>query len=207
MKNSGIKLIIFDFNGVLAYGNYHTLANWLAKKYHRKEKEIYRILYHKWFNQAAEGKITEKYFFEQAFKELGFPLNWKVARKKYMDAVIPNKPLINYLVKLQGEGFKILILSKNVPSQFNEGIKNCGIKKHFKNVVNTFNLNLPKASKETMLYILKKYKVRPKEVIFVDDQDFNLTEAAKLGINTTVYKNLAQLKKRFKNLLRSNRHE
>ena len=201
MKNPGIKLIIFDFNGVLAYGNYHTLANWLAKKYRQKETKIYQILYHKWFNQAAEGKITERYFFEQAFKELGFPLNWRIARKKYMDAVTPNTPLINYLVKLQKEGCKILVLSKNVPSQFNEGIKKCGIKKHFKDVINTFNLNLPKASKATMLYILKRYKVGPKEVVFVDDQDFNLIEAGKLGINTVVYTNLAQLKKKFKNWL------
>lgn len=78
MKNK-IKLLIVDFNGVLAFGNYHTLCNWLAKKYHRKEKEIYKILYHKWFNRAAEGKISEKTFFESALKELGFSLSWRQA--------------------------------------------------------------------------------------------------------------------------------
>lgn len=200
MKNSKIKLIIADFNGVLAYGNYHTLAGWLAKKFHRKEKEIYKILYHKWFNLAAEGKITEKVFFEKALAELGFPLNWKDVRKKYLSAVIPNKPLINYLFMLQKQGFKVLILSKNIPSQFNEGIERCGIKKYFKDRINTYNLNLPKASKKTMLYVLKKYGISPGEAVFIDDQDFNLVEAKKLGINTYVYKNLPQLKNSFQRL-------
>lgn len=200
-KNGRIKLIVVDFNGVLAYGNYHTLANWLARKYHRKEKDIYQILYHKWFNQAAEGKISEKAFFEGAFKELGFGLSWREARRKYIDAVLPNKPLIHYLSVLQRKGIKILVLSKNVPSQFRDGIRICGIKRHFRNVLNTFDLGLPKAAKRTVLYVLKRYKVRPNECVFTDDQDFNLVEPRKLGVHTILYKNTAELKREVGELL------
>jgi len=201
MGTDRIKLLIIDFNGVLAYGNYHTLAGWLARKYHREEKEIYQILYHKWFNKAAEGLISEKSFFEKALNELGFPLTWQAARKKYMSAVIPNKLLVRYLVGVQKSGVKILILSKNVPSQFREGVKICGLRKHFRNILNTFDLGLPKANRQTMLYIMKKFKVEAGDCVFIDDQDFNLVKARKLGIHTIVYKNFPQLKKELMKLI------
>ena len=140
-----------------------------CEKIPSEKKDIYKILYHKWFNQAAEGKISEKTFFEKALTELGFDLPWREARKKHMEAVLPNRPLISYLAGFQKKRVKVLILSKNVPSQFHEGIKACGIRKHFKNVLNTFNLGMPKAQKRTMVYILKRFKMRADETVFTDD--------------------------------------
>lgn len=198
---SSIKLIIIDFNGVIVFGNYVVLAKWLAKKYHKKQKHIYNILYHKWFNLAAEGKITEKEFFENALKELGFPLSWRVARSQYMSAVKTNKPLIKYLIDLQKNGYKILILSKNVPSQFNEGVKISGIRKYFKNLINTYDLGLPKASRKTIKLVLKKFRVKPEEAVYVDDQDFNLVEAKKLGVKTIYYKSFRALQIKLNQIL------
>ena len=188
------KLIIIDFNGVIVSGNYIVLTKWLAKKYHQKENYIYEILYHKWFNLAAEGKITEKAFFVNALKELGFPLSWQAARKQFMSAIKPNKLLIKYLVDLKNRGYTIVILSKNVPSQFNEGVKISGVRKHFKNLINTFDLDLPKASKKTIRLVLKKFQAKAAESVYIDDQDFNLVEAKKLGVKTLVYKNYRKLR-------------
>lgn len=202
MKTKKIKLIIVDFNGVLSYGNYHNLCNWLAKKYHKKEKDIYKILYHKWFNQAAEGKISERDFFENALRELNFPLTWREARKGYLLAILPNKPLINYLFNLRRSGYKVLVLSKNVPSQFNEGVEICKLKKYFKDIINTYDLHLPKASKETVHFILKKYGLKAKECIFIDDQDFNLVASKKLGMHTILYKNPAQMRRAVEKIIR-----
>lgn len=193
---------MIDFNGVLVYGNYHTLANWLAKKFHKKEKDIYKILYHKWFNQAAEGFISEKEFFENALKELKFPLTWQQARQKYISAVKANRPLIKYARELQKKGYKILVLSKNVPSQFRDGVRISGIRKYFKHLINTYDLGLPKASKKTMQLVLRRFKVTGTEVIYTDDQDFNFVEANKLGVKTIVYKNFPDFKKKIDKYLR-----
>ena len=86
------------------------------------------------------------------------------------------------------------MLSKNTPGQFKETIKQFKIRNTFKNLINTYDLKLPKASVKTIRFVLKKFKVRPEEVIMIDDQAFNLVEPKKLGVKTILYKNFGKMK-------------
>src|SRR3989304_4932422 len=54
-----------------------------------------------------------------------------------------------------------------------------GLRKYFKHITNTFDLGLPKSSKKTILWVMKEFKVKPDEIVFCDDQAFNLVEAKK----------------------------
>ncbi|KKQ28174.1 MAG: hypothetical protein US42_C0001G0025 [Candidatus Magasanikbacteria bacterium GW2011_GWC2_37_14] len=90
-----------------------------------------------------------------------------------------------------------MLLSKNTRPQFKD-INNIfpELKKIFgKNIINTWELKLPKASKVTMLYLFNRYKVKANEVMMVDDQLINMAEAKKLGVKTVLYKELGELKR------------
>jgi HAD superfamily hydrolase (TIGR01509 family) len=190
------KLIIVDLYGVMTTGNYHNICAWLAKKYHRTERDVYKIVYHKYFNLAALGKITEKESFEKALQDLGMTENWREIRARHLEYLLLNKQVFAYVLGLQKQGFKILLLSKNVPSQFRDIVSKYKLRKYFKNIINTYDLGLPKASKETINFVLKKFKVKPQEIIYIDDQDFNLPIAKKLGVKTILYKNFSETKKK-----------
>ena len=190
-----IKLIIVDLYGVVSKGSYWDTTFWLAKKFGLQPRDIYKILYHKYFNQAALGKISEKTFFTKALKDLKINLNWKIVREKHLSFQKPNRQVIKLCKNLQTQGYTVLLLSKNIPSHFNHTKKTFGLNKIFKHIYNTFDLKLPKASKKTVVWVLKKFKIKPEEIIFIDDQDFNLVEAKKMGVNTTHYKNFLQLKR------------
>lgn len=198
-----IKLIIFDFYGVIIKGSYKDTVKWLAKKYKRNWEDIYKILYHKYFNQAAEGKINERQFLLRALKELNLPEKWQAVRAKHISGLILNKPMFDFARKLQKQGLKVLFLSKNTPVQLKMILKKYQIRRFVKNVINTYDLGLPKASPKTMRYVLKKFKVKPEEVVMIDDQDFNLVEPAKMGVKTILYKNNEQAIKEFKKFLNS----
>jgi len=191
-----IKLIIVDLYGVMTTGNYHNICAWLAKKYHRKEKDVYKIVYHKYFNQAAVGDITECKAFVWALRDLNMVEDWRKIRQKHLTYLLLNKQVFNFVLGLQKRGFKILLLSKNVPSQFEDIVKKYQLRKYLKNIINTYDLGLPKASKETIEYVLKKFKVKPQEVVYIDDQDFNLPIARKIGVKTVLYKNFRDTKKK-----------
>ena len=64
-------------------------------------------------------------------------------------------------------------------------------------MINTWELGLPKASRKTINVITKRFKVKPSEIIYIDDQESNLVEARKMGIKTIFYQNFKQFKKEF----------
>ena len=201
MATKKIKLIIVDLFGVMTLGNWHNICKDLAKKYHRPEPEVYRILYHKYFNQAALGKLTLKQFWEKTLRELGFQEDWKRLDKKHLSYQILNRAAFAYFKSLRKQGCQVILLSKNIPPHFNYAVKKYKLDKNFDAVINTYDLGLPKASPKTIRLVLRRFKAKPEEAIMTDDQDFNLTEPAKLGVSTVLFKNNQQAKKEINKLL------
>lgn len=196
-----IKLIIVDFYGVMTRGSYKETCQYLARKYGGKFKDIYKIVYHKYFSMAAVGKIPESKFLQAAMDELGYPMSGSQLLKIHLSFQKLNKPVFRYSLSLQEKGYKILLLSKNTPMQFKTVLKQMNIRKYFRHIINTFDLKLAKDSPKTIHLILKKFKVKPKEVIIIDDQDFNLKAAKKIGMQTILYKNFKQMKKSINKLI------
>ena len=197
------KLIIMDLYGIISLGSYWDVTNWLAKKFSIDPEKIYAVLYHKYFSRAAMGEITERELFKGALSELHIDMDWREARDKHLAFQIPNKLAIKLCQDLQKEGYTMLLLSKNIPAHFTHTKKQFELRKFFKYITNTFDLGLSKASNETMLWVLKKFKVKPQEVIFCDDQAFNLVEAKKIGIKTILYQDFQSFKRKLLKMLSS----
>ncbi len=197
-----IKLIIFDAYGVVLSGGYPNTCKYLAKKFKRDWQEIYKILYTKYFNQAAEKKITQGAAWEKAAKEVDIPLSAKELKKIHYGFMGVNRPVIS-LAKRMSNNYEILLLSKNTRSQFKD-INNLFpiIKTVFgKNRINTWEYDLPKAGKETMDLVLDKFNVLPTEVVISDDQEVNLIAPKEMGMKTILYKNFKQFKKEIEKCL------
>lgn len=200
-RENKIKLIIIDFYGVMTKGSYRDTCRWLAKKYKLDFDYLYDIIYHKYFSRATLGKISESQSFALPIKELGLKETWQELRRKHLSFQALNESVFNLCLKLQKQGYMILLLSKNTPNQFALNLKQMKIRKYFKNIINTFDLSLPKSSVKTIKYVLKKYKVKPAEVIMTDDQDFNLVEPEKIGVKVILYRNFKIFKKRLNEYL------
>jgi FMN phosphatase YigB (HAD superfamily) len=56
-------------------------------------------------------------------------------------------------------------------------------------------LNLPKASKKTINEICRRFKVRPQEILYIDDQQTNLNQPKRMGVETIYYQSFNQLKR------------
>lgn len=189
-----IKLIIIDFHGIISRGDYKNICRWLARRFHLPFDQVYEVFYHKYFSRAAVGEISEAESFRRAIKEMKLDIGWQEVRQKHLDFQILNKSARDYCVRLQKRGFTVLLLSKNTPPQFRYFLKSMDIKRFFQEIINTYDLRLPKASRVTIDYVLRKYKVEPKEVIMADDQEINLIAARKLGVKTIFYRNLRQFR-------------
>ena len=190
-----IKLIIFDAYGAVLSRGYPDTVGVLAKRYKIPEAKLQQVLYQKYFNLAALRKITQKQAWQEAVQELKLPLSWQAVRALHMSLFKVNRPVLRIARNLRKDYITIM-LSKNTRSQFAGTKKKLpAVWRSFDCVMNTWELNLPKASRATISLIAKKFKVKPTEIILIDDQRDNLIAGKAMGVKTIFYRNFKQFKK------------
>jgi len=195
MKKTEIKLIIFDSYGVVLSRGYPGTCRVLAKRFKIPEEKLYEVIYKKYFNLAAERKITQKVAWQLPLQELGLSISWQELRDLHLGLFKANQGVVKIAKKLRKD-YKTLMLSKNTRSQFAATKKKFSkVWQSFSAVINTWELNLPKASKKTILTVAKRFKVKPAEILYADDQKNNLIQAKKIGVKTIFYKNFKQFEK------------
>lgn len=192
MKRPNIKLILFDFNGVVVLGDHKTTSKHFGRIHHTPWKKVHEILYTKYFNLVVENKISEIDAWQKPIKELGWKQDWQAMRQWHLDQQQFNPPALKMIRQLRLEGYPCVILSKNLVQWFEYKEDRLHFRMHFDNAVNTQELRLPKASKETMEWICARFNVRPKEILFIEDQEQNLIVPKKMGVHCIFYKTFQQ---------------
>lgn len=224
MKEKGeIKVIIFDVGGVLQLPK--TLVRLIQdthligvpahcghrnKSIHEYLADKLKIVLDQWFDaidtayaKSIEGKLTEKQVLNIISKNLGinkFKLKkWLV--KAYKHNVSLNKELLKQAKELKKLGYKIAILSDQW--HFSKlALMPKSLTKHFFPIVVSCEVGMRKPNLKIYSLILEKLKLMPSECLFIDNQEWNIRPAKKLGMNTILFKNNKQLfkEKQWKNL-------
>jgi len=195
MKKLDLKLILFDSYGVVLFGGYPDTCRYLGKKFKRDWQELYEVIYKKYFNIAAERKISQQEAWQKSTRELGLDITVSEIKKIHYGFMSVNQKVLSTVKKLQKQ-YKVALLTKNTRSQLADTTKRfSALKATFgKNLLNTWEYGLPKASLQTIRFVCQKYSVKPNEILYIDDQEANLEPAKKLGAKTIFYKNFNQFK-------------
>ncbi|MFH2097524.1 MAG: HAD hydrolase-like protein [bacterium] len=195
MKKNKIKLLIFDGYGVVMASGYPNTCREVSKITGVSAKKIFEVMYKKYFNMAALRKISQVEAWQMTINELKLPITRQKLAKLHMDLLTVRPRDLKFVRSLRKK-YPTLLLSKNTRSQFTDTKKkNPIVWKSFDYIINTWELGLPKASRKTINFIAKRFKIKPSEMLYVDDQEGNLVEAKKMGVTTILYKNHSQFKR------------
>ena len=198
MKQDKIKLVVLDGYGVVFSRGYPDTVKALAKRVKLPEKILQEVIYNKYFNLAAERKITQKQAWRLTVKELALPVSWQELRDLHLGLLRINQPAFQLARKILRK-YLTIILSKNTRSQFQATKKKFPLVwRSFDAMINTWELGLPKASQKTISLIAERFKVKPEEILYIDDQKANLVAPKKMGVKTIFYQNFNQFKKDLK---------
>lgn len=193
-----IKLVVLDGYGIIFSRGYPDTFKALSKKFKIPESKLREVIYKKYFSMAAEKIITQKQAWQLPVEELNLPISWQELRDLHMGLMKINKPVFELVKKIR-KNYRTIMLSKNTRTQFvDTKKKHPQVWKHLDAAINTWELGLAKASKKTIYFLAKRYKVKPTEILFADDQKVNLVEAKKLGVKTIFYQNFNQFKRDLK---------
>jgi len=177
-----IKNVIFDMGNVIF--NYD--RDYLLRHFYNGEDfELLKERAFKNWELLDEDAISLDEFYDNVKKELSPELSSYAlsALKTWEYFMNYNREIMSLIQELKQKGYKLYILS-NITKHFVSVQYKFPILKEFDGVVFSSLIKHVKPNKEIYEYLLNKYKLNPKECIFVDDTKKNLAGAARFGIKT-----------------------
>lgn len=207
-EEKGVKAIIFDIGGVLQLGKYseNPIDGHRLLGVHEKISKKLKIPLDQYFDsidtayaKSIEGKIPE----EKALREISKNLKISVTklRKLFASAYKRNfkfnKQLFKQAMKYKKEGYKIAILSDQWYLS-KEALFNSKLEKNFHPAIISCDVGMRKPNSKIYKLILKKLKLPAKSCLFIDNQEWNINPAKKLGMKTILFKNNQQVFKQLR---------
>ncbi|MBI2499301.1 HAD-IA family hydrolase [Candidatus Woesearchaeota archaeon] len=197
-----IKNIIFDIGGVLiTKTKYNKLALTISKLIFKQNKVLRETNIQpkikKYWREWRVSKITEKEFFEKVKTTLHLKYPVFFIKKHLYSAHEIDYEILNLIKELK-QNHKLYSLTNHAREWYNSQNKQVHFDKLFNGIVTSFDAKIAKPKIKIYKLLLNKYKLKPKETIFIDDQTENIVTARNLGIKSIHYKNIIQLKKELK---------
>ena len=195
MNYNNIKLILWDYGGVLTYSPFLNIKNF-EKFSNIKQNSIIKINSNKPFVNAwakLEKNLISFTEFSSLFKEEAKNIGiTHIDPMKLLQCleVSLNQNMVSLLKKVS-QKYDCACLTNNFKNHFSE--KNSSnfnrIKNNFDYIFESSKLGLRKPEKEIYIYVQKKMKIKSQEILFIDDLGINLKPARELGFITYKFRN------------------
>lgn len=202
--NQKIKAIVFDIGDVLALSkqplkkyknrNHHLgIHESIAKKLNISLDQYFDSI-DTTYTKSIEGKISKKQAMETLSKNLNISKKEliKIYSRAYIREFKQNKELLKRAFKLKRLGYKIAVLSDQWFLS-KEALMPKKIYKKFNVVAVSCDVGIRKPNPKIYKLAVKKLKLAPQKILFIDNQKWNIVPAKKLGIKTILFKNNKQL--------------
>lgn len=188
-----IKGIIFDFGGVLNLsGNFKDAMDKIKFK---KDDEYQEFIT---FTKSSFPK-SHLYEVDDFYNDIRSFYNVSLSNDEIINLVIePNFKVINLLKELS-KNYDIFILTAIIKGVISKFINRTKLTPHIKKVFETCKEHLSKKEPELIQRVIDYSKLKPNELIFIDDKEVNLKVANDIGVNTILYKDINTLKESLQN--------
>ena len=192
-----IKAIIFDFGSVLFKEDWFALSKDMEKKvgistliHNDYSKQVGKI-----WKKATFGKRPMKDVFRRICQERKINGGINKICSQYIILYNKNKKLNKQLIKIiKSLKNRYLIACHTDTNEFHyEGHRRQGLLKLFDRHFASHLINSRKYEKKAFKIVLKKLKIKPNEIAFIDDNSLNIKNARSLGMKTILFKNNKQL--------------
>jgi HAD superfamily hydrolase (TIGR01509 family) len=172
-----ITTIIFDFGNVLVVDTEKAFEEMFDLP---RLPEAHRFRYEMASHETERGEKPTKHLLQVMKEEFGLPMTLEQINTMMISSELI-RPMWNLLQQLR-KSYRIAILTNNQKSWPKDTAKKLKITFDGIKLFNSANIGSRKPEKEPFAYALKKLKVKPEHVLFIDDKKVNVETAADIGI-------------------------
>lgn len=190
-----IKVIIFDFGGVLIDNPADGMLSFYAKHF-GMNKEDFVAVYAPYESSWTKGQISEDELWEKVCKELSVqkPTSASLWFDGFMDIYRKKDEVFSLVETLQQKGYPLALLS-NTEVPIMNFIKAQEWDELFTMSIYSCEVGMQKPERDIYAYTLEQFHILSQEAVFVDDKAENIEAAKRVGMKGIVFKNIKQLKK------------
>jgi phosphoglycolate phosphatase len=182
-----IKAVVFDCDGVmfdtaLANRKYYDEVLQIFGKPELNEEQFINI-----HMMTIKGAI--EYLFPEMDDLSSVYDNLKnIGYKKFIKFMSMEKGLKELLLKLKDKGY-IRGIATNRTNTMEKVLEDYGLEDYFEVVVTAAKVKKPKPDPEQLLLIMEKFELKPDEIFFIGDSDFDQQAAVRAKVRFAAFKN------------------
>lgn len=200
VKKKEIKAIVFDIGSVVTKRQRILIAEILSKHYKIDLDKFLTAMFKK-RSKIVTGKISGMEYYKDFANRLKikdfneFKRRWESLMEKHIN---PNKR-VQSLIKNLKKNYRIIAFT-NVTKDAEKIRFKKRVYDYFDIKLISFIEGMKKPDKDFYKLLIKRSKLNPNELLFIDDIKKNLLTAQKFGMNTILFKNTSKLKKDLKKI-------
>ena len=192
-KTPEIKAVIFDLGNVLVNYDVEKAAKRFSAASGLSTREIWKRFFLSRFEQAyTRGEISTRTFYRIACKTLNASIPYATFRHYWNDIFWENPGMEKLLVRIK-KHYPLYLISNTNALHFGHIKKNFKLLRHFKKVFPSHKVGARKPDSRIYRLVLKKIKLRPQEVVFIDDMKSFIRGARHVGMHAILFKTRARL--------------
>lgn len=198
-----INTVIFDIGMVLVYFRWKELYADLGFEGEKFEKIANATVHNPWWNEFDKGimsveEVVEKYAISAPeYKE-------DIAKiYEYSDRFIEMYDYTPpWIQELKERGYKVYVLSNwSKPAYEANKEKHMSFLKEMDGGILSFREGIIKPDQKIYQLLCDRYRINPKEAVFLDDNAVNIASANEFGLNTILFKNYQQAREELEKYL------
>jgi putative hydrolase of the HAD superfamily len=185
-----IKVVLFDFGGVLADEGFKNGLEAIGEKeavnniFDVGERLIYETGY-------VLGLAEERQFWEELRRETGIEGADKELRDEILRRFTLRPEVLSEVRSLRETGLRTAILSDQT-NWLNEIDAKDPFFLHFDRVFNSYRMHKGKRDPSLFADVCRELGIEPREALFVDDNPENVRRAQSEGMNTIVFNDIGK---------------
>lgn len=183
--------LIFDLGGVVVFYDQKIAAKKLAPVLNVPEKKISKILSSNTNNfiNAMEKGQSPRIYLKILAEELRIKkVPYKIFKEAWNSIFWPNKELLLLLVLLKRK-YHLVLLSNLGKVHKDHLSRQYHLNYLFEKRFFSYKMRVRKPNEKIFNLTLRKLKLTPRQILFIDDKPENIEGAKKLGIQSILFKN------------------
>ncbi len=199
VKKTAIKVIAFDFGGVIAKGNREEVNQFISKALNVPMEAALKARDElKAYTRQGKGKEIDFWIAYAKSNGIKLPENWQEQLDQARLKALKEIPgMVNLVKNLQKQGFQTALLS-NVRLEQARVKSQLGFYKLFNPILLSYQTGIHKPHPQAYYQLLDELHVPADELLFVDNKPENIKGAQAVGIDAILFSNVEQLIKELK---------
>jgi HAD superfamily hydrolase (TIGR01509 family) len=188
-----IKVVLFDIGGVLIDYDNQMYYDYLSKT-DKINKRLFLKSLDPLDRKIDGGKISRSGLEAKLADELGIQRSRIHYNKAFENVAKTNKEVVK-IAEALSKRYMLAILSDINEERYEIVERKFINTKIFSKIFLSYRAHLIKPDRRIFLYVLRGLKVKPKDILFIDNDIRNVRGAKTVGMNSIQFKNVNQLKR------------